>query len=151
MDSTLFFGEKGSGSPSSPTYDDVYGDYDGRKSIRILNPCTQADLSSQACQWFDNPAVLSMQGMRWYAAAEVLADGIIVLIGGFTSGVYRNLPKTDPAYEGGGATPTYEFYPSRGPATVMNFMISTFWSQLVRSHVPHAVREASRPGEPLHK
>ena len=68
-----------------------------------------------------------MQDMRWYAAAEALADGTIVLIGGFTSGGYvnRNLPNTDPAYEGGGATPTYEFYPSRGPATVMNFMIST--------------------------
>ena len=116
----------GSGSPSSPTYDDVYGDYDGRKAIRILNPCTQADLSAD-CQWFDNPAVFSMQDLRWYAAAEALADGTVVLIGGFTSGGYvnRNLPNVDPELEGGGATPTYEFYPSRGPATVMNFMITT--------------------------
>ena len=117
----------GYGSPSSPSYDDVYGDYDGRKSIRILNPCTQANLSSPDCQWYDNPAVLSMQDMRWYSAAESLGDGTIVLIGGFTSGGYvnRNMPNVDPEYEGGGATPTYEFYPSRGPATVMNFMITT--------------------------
>ncbi|KAF8132765.1 glyoxal oxidase [Boletus edulis] len=117
----------GYGSPSSTSYDNVYGDYDGRKSIRILNPCSTANLSSPDCQWYDNPAVLSMQETRWYSAAEALGDGTIVLIGGFTSGGYvnRNVPNDDPAYEGGGATPTYEFYPTRGPATVMNFMITT--------------------------
>ena len=68
-----------------------------------------------------------MQDLRWYAAAEALADGTVVLIGGFTSGGYvnRNLPNVDPELGGGGATPTYEFYPSRGPATVMNSMITT--------------------------
>lgn len=113
--------------PSSPTYDDVYDDYDGRKSIRILNPCSSSNLSSTDCQWFDNPAVLSLQEMRWYSAAEALGDGTVVLIGGFTSGGYvnRNMPNTDPTYEGGGATPTFEFYPSRGPATVMQFMTTT--------------------------
>ncbi|KAF9218908.1 glyoxal oxidase [Gyrodon lividus] len=118
----------GYGAPSSPTYDSVYGDYDGRKSIRILNPCTSADnFSSPECQWFDNPAVLSMQEARWYAGVEALADGTIVLIGGFTSGGYvnRNMPNTDPAYEGGGAEPTYEFYPTRGPATVLQFVVNT--------------------------
>ena len=65
-----------------------------------------------------------MQDMRWYAGTEALADGTVVLIGGFTSGGYvnRNMPNTDPTYEGGCATPTYKFYPSRGPATLMNFM-----------------------------
>ena len=65
--------------------------------------------------------------MRWYSAAEALGDGTVVLIGGFTSGGYvnRNMPNTDPTYEGGGATPTFEFYPSRGPATVMQFMTTT--------------------------
>ena len=117
----------GYGPPSSPTYDDVYDDYDGRKSIRILNPCSSSNLSSTDCQWFDNPAVLSLQEMRWYSAAEALGDGTVVLIGGFTSGGYvnRNMPNTDPTYEGGGATPTFEFYPSRGPATVMQFMTTT--------------------------
>jgi len=65
--------------------------------------------------------------MRWYAGTEALADGTIVLIGGFTSGGYvnRKMPNTDPTYEGGGAMPTYEFYPNRGPAALMNFMTIT--------------------------
>lgn len=93
-----------------------------------MNPCTNADdFSSSECQWFDNPTVLSMQKQRWYAAAEALADGTIVLIGGFVNGGYvnRNIPNTDPTYEGGAAEPTYEFYPSRGAAQVMQFMTTT--------------------------
>ncbi|KDQ55294.1 glyoxal oxidase [Jaapia argillacea MUCL 33604] len=104
-----------------------YGDYDGNKSIRILNPCMGSDLSSVNCQWYDDPSVLSMQKERWYAAAEPLGDGTVVIIGGFVSGGYinRNVPNVDPEYEGGKAEPTYEFYPSKGPAQVMQFMIKT--------------------------
>ncbi|KAH7908701.1 putative copper radical oxidase [Hygrophoropsis aurantiaca] len=115
-------------SAGSGAYDATYEDYDGTKSIRILNPCTSADdMSSPQCQWFDNATVLSMQKQRWYSAAEALGDGTIALIGGFVNGGYinRNTPNTDPEYEGGAAEPTYEFYPSRGPATVMQFMIQT--------------------------
>jgi hypothetical protein len=69
-----------------------------------------------------------MQRQRWYSTAESLPDGSVVMIGGFVNGGYvnRNLPNTDPAYEGGAAEPTFEFYPSRGgtPA-VMQFMIET--------------------------
>lgn len=116
------------GNVNAGAYDSTYGDYDGRKSIRILNPCTSADdMSSAQCQWFDNATALSMQKLRWYSAAEALGDGSIALIGGFVSGGYinRNYPNTDPEYEGGAAEPTYEFFPSKGPATVMNFMITT--------------------------
>ncbi|KAL4080006.1 glyoxal oxidase [Scleroderma yunnanense] len=112
----------------SGAYDATYGDYDGGKSIRILNPCTNSDdWSSPQCQWYDNATVLSMQKRRWYSAAEPLGDGTIALIGGFVNGGYinRNTPNTDPAYEGGAAEPTYEFFPSRGNATVMQFMITT--------------------------
>lgn len=93
----------------------------------MLNPCTPDNLSSPNCQWYDNPVELSLQDMRWYSAAEALGDGTVVLIGGFTSGGYvnRDLPNVDPAYEGGAATPTYEFYPSRGVPTLMNFMVTT--------------------------
>ncbi|KIJ64068.1 copper radical oxidase [Hydnomerulius pinastri MD-312] len=115
-------------SAGSGAYDATYQDYDGTKSIRILNPCTSSDdMSSPQCQWFDNASVLSMQKQRWYSAAEALGDGTIALIGGFVNGGYinRNTPNTDPEYEGGAAEPTYEFYPSRGPATVMQFMIQT--------------------------
>ncbi|KAI6125929.1 putative copper radical oxidase [Pisolithus croceorrhizus] len=112
----------------SGAYDATYGDYDGGTSIRILNPCTNADdWSSSQCQWFDNATVLSMQKRRWYSACEPLGDGTIALIGGFVNGGYinRNTPNTDPAYEGGAAEPTYEFFPSRGAATEMQFMVST--------------------------
>jgi len=115
-------------SAGSGAYDATYEDYDGTKSIRILNPCTSSqDMSSAECQWFDNATLLSMQKQRWYSAAEALGDGTIALIGGFVNGGYinRNTPNTDPEYEGGAAEPTYEFYPTRGPATVMQFMIQT--------------------------
>ena len=115
-------------SAGSGAYDAVYEDYDGTKAIRILNPCTNSDdFNSTKCQWYDNPAQLSMQKQRWYSTAESLADGSVVLIGGFVNGGYvnRNFPNTDPAYEGGAAEPTYEFYPSKGTAEVMQFMITT--------------------------
>ncbi|KAF7984141.1 hypothetical protein HWV62_16788 [Athelia sp. TMB] len=115
-------------SAGSGAYDAVYEDYDGTKAIRILNPCTNSDdFNSTKCQWYDNPAQLSMQKQRWYSTAEALADGSIVLIGGFVNGGYvnRNFPNTDPAYEGGAAEPTYEFFPSKGTAEVMQFMITT--------------------------
>ena len=113
----------------SGAFDATYQDYDGTKAIRILNPCTSSqNLNSSECQWFDNPAVLSMQKQRWYSTAESLPDGSIVMIGGFVNGGYvnRNVPNTDPAYEGGAAEPTFEFYPSRGGSpAVMQFMIET--------------------------
>jgi hypothetical protein len=116
-------------SAGSGAFDATYQDYDGTKSIRILNPCTDADdWTSPNCQWFDNASVLAMQKQRWYSAAEALADGTVVLIGGFVNGGYinRNTPNTDPEYEGGAAEPTYEFFPSNGvPAQVMQFMIQT--------------------------
>jgi len=34
---------------------------------------------SPSCQWFDDPAILSMQNWHWYSAAETLANGIVVL------------------------------------------------------------------------
>jgi hypothetical protein len=114
-------------SAGSGAWDATYQDYDGTKSIRILNPCTD-NLSDAACQWYDNPSVLAMQKQRWYSAAEALADGTVILIGGFVNGGYvnRNFPNIDPAFEGGAAEPTYEFYPANGTtAQTMQFMIKT--------------------------
>ena len=115
-------------SAGSGAWDATYQDFDGTKAIRIINPCNISDISDPSCQWFDNPAVLSMQKQRWYSAAEALADGTVILIGGFVNGGYinRNLPNTDPTYEGGAAEPTYEFYPANGTtAQLMNFMTLT--------------------------
>ena len=73
--------------------------------------------------WFDNPAVL------FHAEAPLsLPDGSVVLVGGFVNRGYvnRNMPNTDPAYEGGTAEPTFEFYTSRGGTPqVTQFMITT--------------------------
>ncbi|KAJ8488092.1 hypothetical protein ONZ51_g3789 [Trametes cubensis] len=116
-------------NPWQGLYDTQYGDYDGTKAIRILNPCKDGDdFTSPNCQWFDNASLLSMQSQRWYSAAEPMGDGTIVLIGGFSNGGYinRNYPNTDPAYEGGAANPTYEFFPANGrQQQFMNFMNKT--------------------------
>lgn len=113
----------------SAAWDATLQDFDGSRSIRILNPCTSSDnFDSSACQWFDDPDVLSMQAQRWYSAAEPLANGTVVIIGGFVNGGYvnRNYPNTDPARSGGAAVPTYEFYPSNNqPAQTMQFLITT--------------------------
>jgi hypothetical protein len=113
----------------SGQFDATYQDYDGTKSIRILNPCTSSqNFADPSCQWFDNATVLFMQKQRWYSAAEALPDGSVVIIGGFVNGGYvnRNFPNIDPATEGGAAEPTFEFYPSRGTTpAVMQFMVET--------------------------
>ncbi|QRV90025.1 glyoxal oxidase [Ceratobasidium sp. AG-Ba] len=109
-------------------FDTTYQDWDGRRAIRILNPCAGGTGGTPQCQWFDNTTYVGMQKPRWYASAEALADGSVVLVGGFVKGGYvnRNTPNIDPAYSMGAAEPTFEFWPSRGTAAaVMNFMITT--------------------------
>ncbi|EJD45740.1 glyoxal oxidase [Auricularia subglabra TFB-10046 SS5] len=108
--------------------DPTYKDLDGRKGIRIINPCTGPNEQfASDCQWYEDPATLSMQVERWYPGIEPLADGSVVLIGGAKSGGYvnRNWPDTDPGREGGGAIPSFEFYPSRGKPVDMQLMIDT--------------------------
>ena len=112
---------------STTSYDPTYKDHRGTRAIRIISPCT-GDLSSPQCSWYDSPNGLQMAKSRWYPGAEALADGTVVLIGGFTWGGYinRNYPNIDPENEGGAAQPTYEFFPSRPqPLQVMNFMVNT--------------------------
>ncbi|TCD71993.1 hypothetical protein EIP91_000125 [Steccherinum ochraceum] len=122
-------GDKGSVNDGwTGSYDATFGDLDGGPAIRIVDPCTDADdINSPKCQWFDDPTLLRMQKRRWYAGTEALADGSLAIIGGFVNGGYinRNYPNTDPATEGGAAEPTYEFYPSKGQAQNMQFMIDT--------------------------
>jgi len=115
---------------ASAQYDETFKDYDGTRAIRLITPCSgsNADLVSKPeCGWYEDPNVLQMQKSRWYSTAEPLADGTIILIGGFVNGGYinRNYPNIDPATEGGAAEPTYESYPSKGEPKVMQFMIDT--------------------------
>ncbi|KAJ7596335.1 glyoxal oxidase, partial [Mycena floridula] len=116
-------GGAGASNPdgTAATFDPLYQDYDGRKSIRILDPCTD-----NSCQWFDDPSVNSMQRGRWYSAAEPLGDGTIVLLGGFTSGGYvnRNFPNLNPS-DTGGAENTYETWPSTGQPQTVQFLLDT--------------------------
>lgn len=114
----------------SAHYDATYQDYDGTRAIRIVNPCngSNSDLVKDPnCGWWEDANVLQMQKSRWYSTAEALGDGTIALLGGFVNGGYinRNYPNTDPATEGGAAEPTVEFFPSRGDAKNMQFMIDT--------------------------
>lgn len=92
------------------SYDATYKDYDGTKAMRILNPCKGSNtdlLANPECGWYEDASVLAMKANRWYASAEALGDGTIVIIGGFSNGGYinRNYPNNDPAYSGGGAVP----------------------------------------------
>jgi len=115
-------GGDNSASGSTTAFDPTYHDYDGTQAIRVFDACD----SNTACSFHDN--VTQLVKHRWYPAAEPLADGTVVIIGGFTAGGYinRNYPNTDPAYEGGAAEPTYEFYPGRSQSPqVVNFMVNT--------------------------
>lgn len=113
----------------SASWDSTIQDFDGTKSIRVLNPCTNSDsFSSSACQWYDDPSVLSMKKSRWYSAAESTAEGKVVIIGGFANGGYvnRNYPNDDPAYEHNASEPTYEYYPPvDSTPQVFQFLVST--------------------------
>ncbi|UZJ54791.1 hypothetical protein CBS101457_004111 [Exobasidium rhododendri] len=107
-----------------------YMDSDGRLAIRLMQP----EASSSSLSWIDNAG--TMTSARWYPGIEVMTDGSVLLIGGATGGGYinRNYPNTDPAFEGGtlanlaggGANPTWEFWPPKGNApAVNNFMVLT--------------------------
>jgi len=68
-------------------YDATYKAYDGENAVRILNPCSAGDPQS-ACTWYDNSTKLMKR--RWYSTAEPLANGTIVILGGFVNGGYIN-------------------------------------------------------------
>ena len=99
--------------------DGPYQDLSGLQAIRLMEPSSD----SANLAWIDNAN--TMASLRWYPGIEVMTDGSVLLIGGATGGGYinRNYPNVDPAYEGGGANPTWEFFPSKGNTPqVNNFM-----------------------------
>ncbi|KAJ7697676.1 glyoxal oxidase N-terminus-domain-containing protein [Mycena rosella] len=109
----------GASKGSSGSWDATYQDFDGGRSIRVLNPCSSPansdDFAAAQCQWFDDPDTLSMQKQRWYSAAEALGDGTI--------GTSSATTLTDPTI---GAELTYEFYPANGRAPQnLNFLFKT--------------------------
>ncbi|PPQ70512.1 hypothetical protein CVT25_007662 [Psilocybe cyanescens] len=113
-------------------WDSIYQDFDGRKAIRILNPCgSHENHLSAKCDWYDEPTTLAMKRNRWYAAAEPLGDGTVVILGGFVSGGYINRwkpdrPNVDAVTQAGLAENSYEYYPAKAKdAEVVNFLVKT--------------------------
>ncbi|KAJ3489674.1 hypothetical protein NLJ89_g11510 [Agrocybe chaxingu] len=121
------------GSQKNPdgtgAWDSYYQDFDGRRAIRIVTPCTITDtLNSGPCAWYDEPTQLSLRRERWYSAAEATGEGEVVIIGGFVRGGFVNrwVPNVDPATSDGQADPTYEYYPPRsGEPRTFDFLIKT--------------------------
>ncbi|KAG6866368.1 hypothetical protein C0991_005289 [Blastosporella zonata] len=89
-----------------------YDDPDGRKSIRLLNPCDDG-----TCDWILSPVSTDQ---RWYPTIETLEDGTLIIVnlrpitssekltfviqlGGCRNGGYVNDANQD--------NPTYEFFP----------------------------------------
>ncbi|KAF8893528.1 copper radical oxidase [Infundibulicybe gibba] len=75
-----------------------YDDPDGRRSIRLLDPCDDSK-----CDWVLSPANTDQ---RWYPSVETLEDGTLIILGGCRNGGYVNDPFQD--------NPTYEFFPPKG-------------------------------------
>lgn len=115
------------------SWDSTFDDSDGRTVVRMLNGCTGDNIPNRPeCQWIDaNNTVgtsMQLQVPRWYPTTEPLADGTLIVFGGFSSGGYicRNTPynAADPG-QGGACQPNYEFFPSRGPPVTSNFIAMT--------------------------
>ncbi|KAJ7064279.1 copper radical oxidase [Mycena amicta] len=118
----------GGGDAANGNWDPILQDFDGRRAIRTLTPCNASqDFTFPTCQWQEdstNPA-MQMQEQRWYSTAEPLANGTIVLLGGFQQGadILRNVPNKNAS---DGASLSYEFFPNTGrPATDLQFLYKT--------------------------
>ncbi|KAK7473123.1 hypothetical protein VKT23_001224 [Stygiomarasmius scandens] len=81
-----------------PDSNGPYNDPDGRRSVRLLNPC-----DDESCNWSEAE---QMSSMRWYPTVETLEDGSVIILGGCTNGGFVN----DVAQ----SIPTYETFPSKG-------------------------------------
>ncbi|KDR81169.1 hypothetical protein GALMADRAFT_265004 [Galerina marginata CBS 339.88] len=90
----------------------AYRDPDGRRSL--LTPC-----DDDSCKWYLSP-FLSEQ--RWYPTVETLPNGSAIILGGCKSGGYVN--------DAAQANPTYEFFPSQGPAVTSPILENTLPANL---------------------
>ncbi|ORY24774.1 glyoxal oxidase precursor [Naematelia encephala] len=90
----------------------VYGDWDGGKAIRLLDPC-----DDESCNWVDNPDMY-MTSRRWYPTLETLEDGSAIIIGGCEWGGYVN-------YADNQNNPTVEYWPSKGEPFTLQFLLKT--------------------------
>ncbi|ORX39085.1 glyoxal oxidase precursor [Kockovaella imperatae] len=107
--------EMGGVSPPgiSQTGQNPYGDWDGGKALRLLDPC-----DDETCEWLDDPA-LYLTSRRWYPTLETLEDGTAIIFGGCEWGGYVNFANNNQN------NPTVEFWPSRGEPFTLDFLIKT--------------------------
>ncbi|KAF8635140.1 hypothetical protein AX15_000524 [Amanita polypyramis BW_CC] len=96
--SPVMYGGQGVDLQSVQSSFGPYGDPDGRKSIRLLDPCDHHD-----CDWVMSQFQTTQE--RWYPSVETLEDGTLIILGGSKDGVYIN--------DANSANPTYEFFPPR--------------------------------------
>eukprot|EP00842_Homolaphlyctis_polyrhiza_P002995 jgi/Hompol1/3697/HPOL_006729-RA len=76
---------------------------DGRKAVRIYNPCPAGAPASCTGSWTDLP---DMTTQRWYPSVATLSDGSHIIIGGSTDAIdYGNLQPIN--------NPTYEYWPAK--------------------------------------
>jgi len=97
------------------SWDSALGDFDGRRAVRVVNPCSVNDnLDAGNCKWTDRYTD-GLQRRRWYSSAEATGEGAVVIIGGMTAGGYinRETPVRDPVFQRGQSEPTYEYFPAR--------------------------------------
>ncbi|RUS33824.1 glyoxal oxidase N-terminus-domain-containing protein [Jimgerdemannia flammicorona] len=88
-----------------------YKALEGWHSIRMFKPCT-----NQTCEWSEF-STHQMGVNRWYPTAEQLPDGSLFIIGGSKKGAAVNREEIN--------TPSYEFWPTRGPPVHMQFLVDT--------------------------
>ncbi|PPQ93279.1 hypothetical protein CVT25_015277 [Psilocybe cyanescens] len=115
------------GNPVVETYTSAadFGDLDGLQAIRILEPC---DLSTAACEIYENHPRIRMASPRWYNSVIRLGDGSAMIIGGARKGGWINNATVN--------NPTVEYYPpksikgSNGMPVRLPFLTNTLNSNL---------------------
>ena len=89
-----------------------YDSYNGGTAIRLIDPCTDG-----SCQYTTSQQAF-MQSERWYPTVETLQDGSLIILGGMRDGGWVNTENKN--------NPTAEYFPSKGTAFGLNFLVSTF-------------------------
>ncbi|EPS72896.1 hypothetical protein M569_01859, partial [Genlisea aurea] len=64
----------------------IGGFNDGAQTVRMQSPCSGGD-----CDWVEFPRVLSRR--RWYATAQILPDGDVIVVGGRREYSYEFWPR----------------------------------------------------------
>jgi len=127
-DAVMIGGAAGSRKNDDGTgsWDSVLNDFDGRRAVRVVNPCSINDnLDGGKCKWSDD-YVDGLKRRRWYSSAEAMGDGTVVVIGGMTKGGYinRETPVRDPVFQNQQSEPTYEYVPARsGDPPIFQFLV----------------------------